>query len=52
MDVILTLATNTAPADGVVPDMVRTREAFPYFGSPYMSREHAELVPARPTGKT
>jgi hypothetical protein len=35
MDVILTLASNTALADGVAPDRSRTRDSFPYFGEPY-----------------
>jgi hypothetical protein len=51
MDVILTLATNTALADGVAPDKARTRGEFPYFEAPYTSSEQAEIVPARPTGK-
>jgi hypothetical protein len=35
MDIMLTLATNTALGDGVAPDKARIGEAFPYFGSPY-----------------
>ncbi len=38
MDVILTLATNTALGDGVIPDKDRTRAEFPYFGEPYSER--------------
>jgi hypothetical protein len=48
MDVILTLATNTALGDGVVPDKDRTRDEFPYFGEPYTSAEQAGVVPAVP----
>jgi hypothetical protein len=48
MDVILTLATNTALGDGVVPDKDRTRDQFPYFGEPYTSAEQAGVTPARP----
>ena len=51
MDVILTLATNTALGDGVVPDKSRTRSEFPYFGSPYTNAEQADVVPARPEAK-
>jgi hypothetical protein len=35
MDVMLTLATNTALGDGVAPDMRRMRPDFPYFGEPH-----------------
>ena len=35
MDVILTLATNTALGDGVAPDMRLMRPDFPYFGEPH-----------------
>lgn len=48
MDVILTLATNTALGDGVAPDRGRTRNEFPYFGEPYSASEQADVVPARP----
>jgi Domain of unknown function (DUF4331) len=41
MDVMLTLATNTALGDGVAPDKGRTRSDFPYFGEPYTSAEQA-----------
>jgi hypothetical protein len=51
MDVILTLATNTALGDGVVPDKSRTRSEFPYFGLPYTSAEQAGVVPARSEAK-
>jgi hypothetical protein len=39
MDVILTLASDTALADGVAPDRSRTRQDFPYFGEPYLAVE-------------
>jgi hypothetical protein len=51
MDVILTLATNTALSDGVVPDKGRTRDEFPYFGAPYSSTEQADVTSARPGAK-
>jgi uncharacterized protein DUF4331 len=51
MDVILTLATNTALGDGVVPPKDRTRDEFPYFGAPYGSAEQADVAPARPGAK-
>ena len=35
MDVILTLATNTALGDGVAPDRRLMRPDFPYFGEPH-----------------
>ncbi len=35
MDVILTLATNTALGDGVAPDKKLMRADFPYFGEPH-----------------
>jgi hypothetical protein len=47
MDVILTLATNTALGDGVIPDKSRTRPDFPYFGVPYTSAEQADVTPVR-----
>lgn len=51
MDVILTLATNTALGDGVAPDGGRTRDQFPYFGEPYSAAEQGGVVPARPGAK-
>jgi hypothetical protein len=47
IDVILTLATNTALGDGVVPDMSRIRDEFPYFGEPYSRAEQADVAAAR-----
>ena len=52
MDVILTLATNTALGDGVVPDKNRIRDEFPYFGEPYAPAEQAGVAPARPGQKS
>ncbi len=51
MDVILTLATNTALADGVAPDKERVRDVFPYFGEPYTSADQADLPPVRASTK-
>jgi hypothetical protein len=51
MDVILTLATNTALGDGVAPDRGRTRPEFPYFGAPYAAADQADVTPARPPKK-
>lgn len=51
MDVMLSLATNTALGDGVAPDKGRTRDEFPYFGEPYTRSEQAGVVPARPGAK-
>ena len=53
MDVILTLATNTALGDGVRPDTKRLRPEFPYFGEPYSSDEQKGVTPAQvpPTGR-
>jgi hypothetical protein len=47
MDVILTLATNTALSDGVRPDAKRLRPEFPYFGEPYSGEEQKGVTPAR-----
>jgi hypothetical protein len=46
VDVILTLASNTALGDGVVPDKARIRSVFPYFGEPYARAEQADVAPA------
>jgi len=52
MDVILTLSSNTALADGVAPDKERVRGEFPYFGEPYSKDEQTGLRPAAaPTPK-
>ena len=51
MDVILTLATNTALGDGVAPDRNRVRGEFPYFGPPYTSEEQVGVVPHGATAK-
>jgi hypothetical protein len=47
MDVMLTLATNTALSDGVAPTMKRVSETFPYFGAPYTKAEQINVEPAR-----
>jgi hypothetical protein len=47
MDVILTLATNTALGDGVAPDKGRIRNEFPFFGDPFSATEQAGVAPAR-----
>jgi hypothetical protein len=39
MDVILSLATNTALTDGVAPDVSRMRDEFPYFGEAFARTE-------------
>jgi hypothetical protein len=46
VDVILTLASNSALGDGVVPDKARIRSEFPYFGEPYTRAEQADVTPA------
>jgi hypothetical protein len=51
MDVILTLATNTALGDGVSPDKGRVRDTFPYFGEPYSAAEQIGVAPARAGAK-
>ena len=48
MDVMLTLTTNTALGDGVVPDKSRIRDVFPYFGEAYSAIEQVDVAPARP----
>jgi hypothetical protein len=52
MDVIVTMASNVALADGVAPDRTRIRPDFPYFGSPFTAEEQSGLSPAqkRPSG--
>lgn len=45
MDVMLSLATNTALGDGVAPDKKRTRPEFPYFGEPYSKAEQVGVPP-------
>ena len=41
MDVILTLATNTALGDGVAPDPRLVRADFPYFGEPHAKSQRS-----------
>ncbi|HTH98683.1 MAG TPA: DUF4331 family protein [Stellaceae bacterium] len=51
MDVILTLAANTALGDGIAPDKTRIRGDFPYFGPAYSKQEQVGVVPVRPVPK-
>jgi hypothetical protein len=51
MDIILTLSSNKALADGVAPNKARVRTGFPYFGEPYSKDEQAGLIPAAPPKK-
>lgn len=44
-DVMLTIAANTAIADGVSPDLTRIAETFPYYGRPFSNEEQADLEP-------
>jgi hypothetical protein len=46
MDVIITLASNVASADGVAPDRSRIRTDFPYFGPAFTTEEQAGITPA------
>jgi hypothetical protein len=53
MDVIITLASNFALADGVAPDKTRIRTEFPYFGAPFTAQEQVGNPPApKPIPKT
>jgi Domain of unknown function (DUF4331) len=45
MDVIITIASNVALADGVAPDQTRIRSDFPYFGPPFTVDEQARMAP-------
>jgi hypothetical protein len=47
MDVIITLASNVALADGVAPDRTRIRRDFPYFGPAFTAQEQAGVAPAQ-----
>jgi hypothetical protein len=47
MDVIITLASNVALADGVAPDKTRIRPDFPYFGAPFSAEEQTGIAPAQ-----
>ena len=51
MDVILTLATNTALGDGVAPLADRTRDVFPYFGPPFTAAEQEGIAPVKSAAK-
>ena len=46
MDVIITLASNVALADGVAPDRTRIRTDFPYFGPAFTAEEQVGIAPA------
>jgi len=46
MDVMLSIASNTALTDGVVPDKARVQPAFPYFGAAYTAAEQSDVAPA------
>jgi hypothetical protein len=45
-DVIITLMSNVATADGVAPDRSRIRADFPYFGPAFTTQEQAGIIPA------
>jgi len=47
MDVIITMASNVAMADGVSPDRTRIRPDFPYFGLPFTAKEQIGVAPAQ-----
>jgi hypothetical protein len=47
MDIIITLASNVALADGVAPDRTRMRSDFPYFGMPFTTDEQAGITPVQ-----
>lgn len=47
MDIIITLASNVALADGVAPDKTRLRSEFPYFGTPFTTEEQSGITPAQ-----
>jgi hypothetical protein len=47
MDVIITLASNVALADGVAPDRTRIRPDFPYFGPAFTTEEQSGIAPAQ-----
>jgi hypothetical protein len=52
MDVMLTLASNKALADGVSPDWGRTGTEFPYYQKPYTRIEQDGVIPVpRPPKK-
>ena len=46
MDVMLTIASNTALADGVAPNKARVQPVFPYVGPAYTAAEQAGVAPA------
>lgn len=46
MDVMLSIASNTALADELAPNKARVQPVFPYFGPAYTSAEQAGVGPA------
>lgn len=44
-DVMVSLAAGRSVGDGVVPDVSRLRDAFPYYGPPYTTDEQRGLLP-------
>jgi hypothetical protein len=51
LDVMLTLMSNTALADGVVPPADRLLDRFPYFGPPFLAADQVGLEPLNPDSK-
>lgn len=49
--VMLTLMTNTALTDGVVPSVDRVLDRFPYFGAPSLPADQIGLKPLNPASK-
>ena len=49
--VMLTLMTNTALTDGVVPPVDRVLDRFPYFGAPSLPADQIGLKPLNPASK-
>jgi hypothetical protein len=49
--VMLTLMTNTALTDGVMPPVDRVVDRFPYFGAPYLPADQVGLQPLNPASK-
>jgi hypothetical protein len=49
--VMLTLMTNTALTDGVMPPVDRVVDRFPYFGAPYLPADQVGLDPLNPASK-
>jgi len=49
--VMLTLMTNTALSDGLMPPVNRVRDRFPYFGAPFLPEDQIGLEPLNPASK-